>query len=208
MRSTEGIYYSRLDHVRAFAAYLVFMWHFLHMTPHFPVPYASNPVFPFALLDEGHTGVALVYDAVRLSLRQVGRRSRHRFRQLPVEPHGAAGATADRVHRRLVRDRLVCRRPAAAERHSRRRAVSDLAARHLVDFDRVALFCCFAAAAAFPQARAFRSLERGRVCDAAALRVVAQLRRGAAHRLFGPSSGASTSSSSVCSSRWCPSAAM
>jgi peptidoglycan/LPS O-acetylase OafA/YrhL len=59
MRSTEGIYYSRLDHVRAFAAYLVFMWHFLHMTPHFPVPYASNPVFPFALLDEGHTGVAL-----------------------------------------------------------------------------------------------------------------------------------------------------
>ena len=59
MRSTEGIYFSRLDHVRAFAAYLVFMWHFLHMTPQFPVPYAANPVFPFALLDEGHTGVAL-----------------------------------------------------------------------------------------------------------------------------------------------------
>jgi len=59
MRSTDGIYYSRLDHVRAVAAYLVFVWHFLHMTPHFPVPYASAPVFPFALLDEGHTGVAL-----------------------------------------------------------------------------------------------------------------------------------------------------
>lgn len=59
MRSTEGIYYSRLDHVRALAAYLVFAWHFLHMTPHFPVPYASAPPFPFALLDEGHTGVAL-----------------------------------------------------------------------------------------------------------------------------------------------------
>jgi len=59
LRSTEGIYYSRLDHLRAAAAYLVFVWHFLHMTPHFPVPYASAPVFPFALLDEGHTGVAL-----------------------------------------------------------------------------------------------------------------------------------------------------
>jgi peptidoglycan/LPS O-acetylase OafA/YrhL len=59
MRSTDGVYYSRLDHVRAFAAYLVFMWHFLHMTPRFPVPYASQPIFPFALFDEGHTGVAL-----------------------------------------------------------------------------------------------------------------------------------------------------
>jgi len=28
------------------------------MTPRFPVPYASAPVFPFALIDEGHTGVA------------------------------------------------------------------------------------------------------------------------------------------------------
>ena len=59
MRSTEGVYFSRLDHVRAVAAYLVFVWHFLHMTPTFPVPYASAPFFPFALLDEGHTGVAL-----------------------------------------------------------------------------------------------------------------------------------------------------
>jgi peptidoglycan/LPS O-acetylase OafA/YrhL len=59
MRSTEGLYYSRLDHVRAFAAYLVFMWHFLHMTPNYPAPYASAPIFPFALFDEGHTGVAL-----------------------------------------------------------------------------------------------------------------------------------------------------
>ncbi len=59
MRSTEGVYYSRLDHVRALAAYLVFVWHLLHMTPNFPVPYASAPPFPFALFDEGHTGVAL-----------------------------------------------------------------------------------------------------------------------------------------------------
>lgn len=59
MRSSEGVYFSRLDHVRALAAYLVFLWHFLHLTPRFPVPYASAPPFPFALLDEGHTGVAL-----------------------------------------------------------------------------------------------------------------------------------------------------
>jgi peptidoglycan/LPS O-acetylase OafA/YrhL len=59
MRSTGGVYFSRLDHVRALAIYLVFVWHFLHMTPQFPVPYASAPIFPFALLDEGHTGVAL-----------------------------------------------------------------------------------------------------------------------------------------------------
>jgi peptidoglycan/LPS O-acetylase OafA/YrhL len=59
MRSTEGLYFSRLDHVRAVAAYLVFCWHFLHLTPTFPVPYASAPIFPLALIDEGHTGVAL-----------------------------------------------------------------------------------------------------------------------------------------------------
>jgi peptidoglycan/LPS O-acetylase OafA/YrhL len=59
MRSTEGLYFSRLDHVRAVAAWLVFCWHFLHLTPTFPVPYASAPIFPFALIDEGHTGVAL-----------------------------------------------------------------------------------------------------------------------------------------------------
>jgi peptidoglycan/LPS O-acetylase OafA/YrhL len=59
MRSTGGLYFSRLDHVRAVAAYLVFVWHFLHMTPQFPVPYATGPLFPFALFDEGHTGVSL-----------------------------------------------------------------------------------------------------------------------------------------------------
>jgi peptidoglycan/LPS O-acetylase OafA/YrhL len=59
MRSTEGFYFSRLDHVRAVAAWLVFCWHFLHLTPTFPTPYASAPVFPLALFDEGHTGVAL-----------------------------------------------------------------------------------------------------------------------------------------------------
>jgi peptidoglycan/LPS O-acetylase OafA/YrhL len=59
VRSTTGVYFSRLDHVRAVAAYLVFVWHFLHMTPQYPVPYGSAPIFPFSLFDEGHSGVAL-----------------------------------------------------------------------------------------------------------------------------------------------------
>jgi peptidoglycan/LPS O-acetylase OafA/YrhL len=59
MKSTEGLYFSRLDHVRAFAAFLVFSWHFLHVTPVFPVPYEAVPPFPLALLEEGHTGVSL-----------------------------------------------------------------------------------------------------------------------------------------------------
>jgi len=59
MRSTSGLYFSRLDHVRAVAVFMVFAWHFLHMTPQFPVPYGSAPFFLLALLDEGHTGVAL-----------------------------------------------------------------------------------------------------------------------------------------------------
>jgi hypothetical protein len=32
------MYYSGLDHAGAMAAYLKFVSHFLHMTPHFPVP--------------------------------------------------------------------------------------------------------------------------------------------------------------------------
>lgn len=59
MRSTSGQHFSRLDHLRGLAAYLVFVWHFLHMTPDYPVPYAAQPIFPLAIIDEGHTGVAL-----------------------------------------------------------------------------------------------------------------------------------------------------
>ena len=59
MKSSEGKYFAKLDHVRAFAAYLVFVWHFTHLTAQFPVPAAASPYFPFALLEEGHTGVAL-----------------------------------------------------------------------------------------------------------------------------------------------------
>jgi peptidoglycan/LPS O-acetylase OafA/YrhL len=59
LKSSEGKYFAKLDHVRAFAAYLVFVWHFTHLTAQFPVPAAGSPYFPFALLEEGHTGVAL-----------------------------------------------------------------------------------------------------------------------------------------------------
>src|SRR5262245_27161362 len=57
MRSSSGAYYIGLDHLRALAAFLVFTWHFLHSAG---LPYGSPPsFFPLAILDEGHTGVAL-----------------------------------------------------------------------------------------------------------------------------------------------------
>jgi peptidoglycan/LPS O-acetylase OafA/YrhL len=59
MRSTEGAYFSRLDHVRALAAYLVFVWHFIHLTEDYPVPFDAVPPFPMSWFEEGHTGVSL-----------------------------------------------------------------------------------------------------------------------------------------------------
>ncbi|RYZ74908.1 MAG: acyltransferase [Lysobacteraceae bacterium] len=60
MRSTSGEHYLALDHVRALAAFIVFCWHFLHGFSGQPVALGFTPaVFPLALLDEGHTGVAL-----------------------------------------------------------------------------------------------------------------------------------------------------
>jgi peptidoglycan/LPS O-acetylase OafA/YrhL len=60
MRSSSGAHFIALDHVRALAAFLVFAWHFTHATTGYPVPFDYVPaIFPFALLDEGHTGVAL-----------------------------------------------------------------------------------------------------------------------------------------------------
>jgi peptidoglycan/LPS O-acetylase OafA/YrhL len=60
MRSSTGAHYIALDHVRALAAFLVFVWHFTHGPDGAPVPFEYFPSFiPFALLDEGHTGVAL-----------------------------------------------------------------------------------------------------------------------------------------------------
>ena len=42
------------------AAFLVVAWHFTHAASGYPVPFDYVPsIFPFALLAEGHTGVAL-----------------------------------------------------------------------------------------------------------------------------------------------------
>lgn len=60
MKSSDGAHFVALDHVRACAALLVFTWHFIHAREGFPVPFGELPTFfPFALLNEGHTGVAL-----------------------------------------------------------------------------------------------------------------------------------------------------
>ena len=60
MKSSSGSHYIALDHVRALAALIVFSWHFLHSTNGFPIPFEYVPLIPpFAILDEGHTGVAL-----------------------------------------------------------------------------------------------------------------------------------------------------
>ena len=58
MRSSSGAHFIALDHVRALAAFMVFTWHFIHAENVVPLDYAPA-LFPFALLDEGHTGVAL-----------------------------------------------------------------------------------------------------------------------------------------------------
>ena len=60
MKSSSGQHYLALDHVRAVAALMVFVWHFTHSHYGFPVPYEFTPsVFFLALFDEGHTGVSL-----------------------------------------------------------------------------------------------------------------------------------------------------
>lgn len=60
MKSTTGQHYIALDHVRALAAFIVFNWHFMHNWEGFPVAFSAWPWFPpMAILDEGHTGVAL-----------------------------------------------------------------------------------------------------------------------------------------------------
>ena len=60
MRSTSGEYYEKLDHVRAFACYAVFVWHFIHGPNGELTPFgAPPPFFPVALLDEGYIGVSV-----------------------------------------------------------------------------------------------------------------------------------------------------
>ncbi|WP_082444515.1 acyltransferase family protein [Sphingomonas sp. Leaf242] len=46
-----------LDHIRALAAFLVFSWHFMHGQTGNPIPFQG--VHLLAVIDEGHTGVAL-----------------------------------------------------------------------------------------------------------------------------------------------------
>lgn len=59
-RATSGAHYIALDHVRALAAFIVIAWHFIHGASGYPVPFEGAPrVIPFAIFDEGHTGVAL-----------------------------------------------------------------------------------------------------------------------------------------------------
>jgi len=57
MKSSSGAYSPGLDHVRALAAFLVFVWHFSHSTTGTPVPFNLSP--EIGLMDEGHVGVAL-----------------------------------------------------------------------------------------------------------------------------------------------------
>jgi len=60
MRSSSGEHYIALDHVRALACVIVFVWHFIHSETGRPVPFEYVPAwFPFSLIEEGHTGVAL-----------------------------------------------------------------------------------------------------------------------------------------------------
>ncbi len=60
MKSSSGAHYIGLDHIRALAALMVFVWHFVHSNTGMPISYAYVPEFPlFSLFEEGHTGVAL-----------------------------------------------------------------------------------------------------------------------------------------------------
>ncbi len=60
MKSSSGIHFIALDHIRAFAAYLVILWHFAHVKDGYPTPPNHDTwFFPLSILSEGHTGVAL-----------------------------------------------------------------------------------------------------------------------------------------------------
>lgn len=60
MKSSSGAHFIALDHIRALAALIVLTWHFIHAINGYPVTFDYVPaIFPLAVLDEGHTGVAL-----------------------------------------------------------------------------------------------------------------------------------------------------
>ncbi len=56
MKSSDGKYFIALDHVRAIAAFLVFVWHFIHIGNG---QYANAPIFPLSIFTEGHIGVSM-----------------------------------------------------------------------------------------------------------------------------------------------------
>lgn len=57
MKSTSGIYFSRLDHLRFLAALMVLGWHSIHM---YGLPTSIVPKFwPLSIFEEGHSGVSL-----------------------------------------------------------------------------------------------------------------------------------------------------
>ncbi len=57
MKSSSGAHYVGLDHLRAFAAFMVICWHFTPVSIH---KVDQAPTFiPFSLLHEGNTGVSL-----------------------------------------------------------------------------------------------------------------------------------------------------
>lgn len=60
MRSAGGEHYIGLDHVRAFAAFLVFSWHFLHVNKgNIHPPAGTSDLFVFSFFTQGFTGVSL-----------------------------------------------------------------------------------------------------------------------------------------------------
>jgi peptidoglycan/LPS O-acetylase OafA/YrhL len=60
MRSSSGKHFVALDHVRALAIFMVVTWHFIHGVNGYPISFEYVPaLFPFSLLNEGNTGVAL-----------------------------------------------------------------------------------------------------------------------------------------------------
>ena len=56
MKSSSGQYFLSLDHVRAVAVFIVFVWHFNHFNDEHKV---DPLIFPTSILTEGHTGVAI-----------------------------------------------------------------------------------------------------------------------------------------------------
>lgn len=60
MKSSTGQHFATLDHIRALAALLVFVWHFTHGDRGYPSPFEGSPGWGvLAVFDEGHVGVAL-----------------------------------------------------------------------------------------------------------------------------------------------------